>query len=306
MMKRTTIVQAVLALALLVLPAMPASALSFMTFVASNGLDTNDCASPATACRHISRALAVADALGQVNCVDSADYFEGGTVITIAKTVTIDCQHTGDLPAFEVNGAGIVVTLRNFDLIKDNSFSIEFTNGATLILQNVHMSENFGNAIRFAPIANAQLVVSDCLINNNTSGIGILIKPASGVQTSFTIQRTVFQGNQWGIAADGTAGGSISGMVRDTVVTGNTQAGIITQGSGPNVTVSVDNVSVTSNGTGLWAQDGTAILTRRSFITGNTTGVRADGSGAVFSYGDNSLNANTGANGAFSAQVGLK
>jgi hypothetical protein len=34
--------------------------------------------------------------------------------------------------------------------------------------------------------------------------------------------------------------------------------------------------------------------------------VRADGSGGVFSYGDNSLNANTNSNGAFSLVVGLK
>jgi hypothetical protein len=299
-------VQAMLALALLVLPVLPANGQSFITFVSSTGTDGNDCSTPALACRHINRALALTNVLGQINCVDNADYFEGGTVITIAKTVTIDCQHTGDFPAFQINGVGIVVTLRSFDLTKDNNFSIEFTNGAALILQNIHMSENFGNAIRFAPIANAQLIMSDCLVNNNASGAGVLIKPASGVQANFTIQRTTIQGNQSGIAADGTSGGSISGMVRDSVVTGNTQAGIITQGSGPNVTVSVDNVSVTNNNIGLWAQDGTAILTRRSFITGNGTGVRADGSGAVFSYGDNSLNANINSNGAFSLVVGLK
>jgi hypothetical protein len=89
------------------------------------------------------------------------------------------------------------------------------------------------------------------------------------------------------------------------VVTGNT-TGIITQAAGANVTVSVDNVSITNNGTGLWAQDGTAILAGRSVITGNGTGVQASGSGAVFSYGDNRLNANNNSNGAFSLVVGLK
>jgi hypothetical protein len=306
-MKRTTIVHAVFALALLVLQALPANAQFFMTFVASNGGDANACDTPATACRHFSRALAQTNPAGEITCVDNANYFEPATV-TIAITVTFDCQHAGDFPNFVINGTGITVTLRNFDMSNTgNGPAVEFKNGAALILQNVHISNEVGvgSAIRFAPAANAQLIVSDCLINSNP-GVGILTKPPSGVQASFTIQRTTIQGNQYGIAADGTNGGSIQGMVRDSAVTGNSQAGIITQAAGANVTVSVDNVSVTSNGTGLWAQDGTAILARRSFITGNGTGVQANGSGAVFSYGDNSLNANTGANGAFSAQVGLK
>jgi hypothetical protein len=304
-MKRTTMVQAVLALALLVLPAVPADA-SFLTFVASYGSDGNTCDSPANACAHISRALAVTDDGGTITCADSAEYLEGNVVI--AKSVTLDCQHLGNLPALQINGSGgIAVTLRNSVWTDDGSFAIEFTNGAALILQNVHIFRQFGSAgIRFAPATNAQLVVTDCLFNNNPNAVGILIKPASGVQANFTIQRTVLQGNAWGIAADGTNGGTVLGMVRDSVLTGNTQAGIIAQAGGANVTVSVDNVAVTNNGIGLWATDGTAILTRRSYITQNATGVQANGSGAVFSYGDNSLNANPGGNGSFSGSVALK
>ena len=303
-MKRTTIVQAVLALALLVVPAMPAHAF-FVTFVASNGNDANDCGSPATACRHISRALAVTNLQGEITCVDSAEY--GEATVTIGFSVTIDCrQNTGDLPPFEINGAGIVVTLKNLDQFVDTAPAVEFTNGAALILQNVHLFRFSGHAIRFVPATNAQLVVSDCRIDSSANAAGILIKPASGVQASFAIERTVIRGNRWGIAADGTNGGSISGTASDSVVTGNSDVGILTQGSGPSVTVAVDNVRVTNNGVGLWAQDSTAILARRSFITGNGTGVQASGSGAVFSYGDNSLNANVNSNGAFSAMVGLK
>jgi hypothetical protein len=302
-MQRTTIAHAALALALLVLPA-PANAF-LMTFVASNGDNSHDCSSPANACRNISFALAQTDAQGQVNCVDSANYNEGQLFIT--RSVTIDCQHTSDLPQFVINGVGIVATLRNFDMFGGGgSGAVEFFNGAALILQNVHISKQFANGIRFVPTANAQFVVLDCLINDNPNGVGILIKPASGVRANFTIQRTVLHGNQWGVAADGTNGGTVLGMVRDSLVTGNAQAGIIAQAGGANVTISVDNVAVTNNGIGLWAQDGTAILTRRSYITQNATGVQANGSGAVFSYGDNSLNANPGGNGAFSGSVALK
>jgi hypothetical protein len=305
-MKRTTLIHAVLVLALLMLQALPANAVNDVSFVASNGDDTKACDTPATACRHISRALAQTHVNGEIVCVDSANYLENNAV-TIAISVTIDCQHAGYMPIFEINGDKIVVTLRNFDTLTQLASSINFTNGAALILQNAHISFGFfGNGIRFAPTANAELVVSDCLIRTNKPGVGILIKPASGIQATFTIQRTTIQGNQWGIAADGTNGGTILGMVRDSVVTGNTQAGIITQAAGANVTVSVDNVAVTNNGIGLWAQDGTAILTRRSYITQNATGVQANGNGAVFSYGDNSLNANPGGNGSFSGSVALK
>jgi hypothetical protein len=307
-MKRTTIVQALLALAFLVLPAVSADASTFMTFVSSTGNDANDCSSPApaNACRHISRALVQTSFAGEITCVDSADYIEAS--VTIAQSVTINCASPGNFPNLVVNAANIVVTLRNLDRSNTAAPLVDFRNGAALTLENVHwFGAGTTTVIRFAPTADAQLIVSDCLIRDDfSSQVGILIKPASGVRATFTVQRTVVASGQFGIAADGTNGGSITGMVRDSVVTGNTQAGIITQGAGANVTVSVDNVSVTGNGNGLWAQDGTAILTRRSFITGNITGVQANGSGAVFSYGDNSLNANIVANGAFSASVALR
>jgi hypothetical protein len=305
-MKRTTILQAMLALALLVLPAMPANASSFMTFVASTGGDANDCSTPALACRHLSRALAQTGFFGEINCVDGADYVEA--TVTIAQSVTINCGHPGNFPNLVVNAANIVVTLRNLDRSNNAGINVDFRDGAALTLEKVHFSGTGApSLIRFAPTADAQLIVSDCLIRDDLSGgVGILIKPASGVRATFTVQRTVVASGQFGIAADGTNGGSISGTVSDSVVTGNSQAGIITQAAGSSVVVAVDNVKVTNNGTGLWAQDGTAIIAGRSVIIGNGTGVQANGSGAVFSYGDNRLNANTATNGSFSAQVGLK
>ena len=114
-MKRTTMVQTVLALALLIVPAMPANATFFSTFVSSAGNDANDCSAPApaSACRHISRALVQTSFAGQISCVDGADYVEA--TVTIAQSVTIDCGYPASLPNLVVNAANIVVTLRNFD-----------------------------------------------------------------------------------------------------------------------------------------------------------------------------------------------
>ena len=307
-MKRTTIVQALLALAVLVLPAIPAGASSFMTFVSSSGNDANDCSSPApaNACRHFSRALVQTSFAGEITCVDAADYIEA--TVTVAQSVTINCGYPGNFPLLVINAANIIVTLRNLDRSNTAAPLVDFRNGAALTLEKVQVSgAGTTSVIRFAPNADAQLIVSDCLIRDDfSSQVGIVIKPAAGVRATFTVQRTVVASGQFGIAADGTNGGTVLGIVRDSLVTGNTQAGIIAQAGGANVTVSVDNVAVTNNGIGLWATDGTAILTRRSYITQNATGVRADGSGAVFSYGDNSLNANPGGNGAFSGLKALQ
>src|SRR4051812_26790654 len=167
-MKPLTLAYAALAAILtLLLPAAPAQAQNFKSFVSSTGDDTHDC-SFANPCRLLQRAHDQTAPGGQIGCLDSGDFF-GASII---KTITIDCAGTSATAnTFSILGAGVVVTIRNLTLASDFGFGIDFQNGAALFVENctIKGAQNaLPLAIRFQPSApGSQLVVSDTIIKNN-------------------------------------------------------------------------------------------------------------------------------------------
>jgi hypothetical protein len=88
-------------------------------------------------------------------------------------------------------------------------------------------------------------------------------------------------------------------------VSENTNSGVTVSSPGPNVVLAIDNTTVANNNFGLVATGANAgMLVRRSFITGNATGLFTN-SGVLLSYRDNSVNNNT-SDGAFTGSVGLQ
>src|SRR5205823_8274474 len=82
-----------------------------LTYVSSTGIDSADCASPATACRSFAGALnKVADG-GSVICAGVGEF----SPPTITKSVTIDCSAGGggtQSVRFIINAPGKIVRLR--------------------------------------------------------------------------------------------------------------------------------------------------------------------------------------------------
>jgi hypothetical protein len=96
--------------------AQAAGANTTFSYLSNTGNDaTNNCASPATACQSFEHALAETANYGEIDCVN-ADYY--GTNFTITQSVTIDCAGAvgSAQGAITINGAGIVVRLRNLTL----------------------------------------------------------------------------------------------------------------------------------------------------------------------------------------------
>ena len=312
-MRKITPLTAAIGLAIApVLFAAPAQAATLPhTWVASNGDNTATCDRTAP-CATFAGALAKTDVEGEITCVDSGNY--GG--LNIGNSVTINCENA--IGSTSISGSpGVisihtlatdVVALRGLDIdglgFPVNGGLINFFGAGVLHVHKVKMNKlrGGGNGITFNPSGTAKLFVSDSTITDNgSSGVsgGIVIKPASGVQADVTVDRTRIENNFFGIIADGTDGGIIHGVVRDSVVAGNANFGIGASTSTANVVLLLENTTITNNNYGLVAVGaGAGLAVRNSSILFNTTGLYAATGGVLGSYKNNSVGGN-GTDGAF-------
>jgi Right handed beta helix region len=306
-----------------VVAANPAQALNTISYVSNTGSNSNNCSSPAQACADFPTALAATVNYGEIDCVNAGLY--NIPVLTISQSVTIDCaggvgSTNGTLT---VNGAGIVVRLRNmsFNNFGLGAFGIDAKNMAALyvencVITNYNAVNNSGNppylGIKFEPSANSLLFVTNSVISDSgksgsspPSG-GIYIVPASGVTATVSIDRSQINGNIFGIIADGTSGGIIKGTITDSVVSGNSQNGITVSSSGSSVVLQVDRATAASNGNhGLAAAGSNAgMLVSNSNVFNNGGGLFSENGAALYSYGNNHVNGNNGNDGTFTGTVG--
>jgi hypothetical protein len=126
---------------------------------------------------------------------------------------------------------------------------------------------------------------------------------------SITVNRSQIVSNTYGIVVEGAnAAGAVRGVVRDSVVSDNSQNGVTvsdTNGSGAKVTLVLDNVAVTDNGNNGLVANGAnmGLLVSNSTISGNGGGLHEANAGVIDSYGNNRVNANSGDDGSFSSTI---
>src|SRR5690242_19588655 len=133
MRKITVALAAVGALVTFLSPVTPAQAQATRTWVSGVGDDVNPCSRTAP-CKTFAGAISKTAAGGEINCLDPGGF--GG--VTFVKSMTLDCAgNLGSIlvagtNAIVVNGAGVVVTLRNLSLqgVVTGTFGINFVNGA--------------------------------------------------------------------------------------------------------------------------------------------------------------------------------
>jgi hypothetical protein len=303
------------------------------TWVSNSGNDSSSCDITAP-CATFVGAIDKTSSGGEVTCLNSGDYGSGAQII-ISQPINIDCEYSIGSPtvsggssvaSFSIEITSGDVTLRGLDLdfgalngpvgcLTGGGQGILINGGGTVHLEKMKMNQigRTGCGILFDPSSNETLDITDCDITDNGSSgtaAGIYIQPQSGVQANITITRTQVQGNQYGIVADGTAGGTIRGTISDSVVSGNAQNGITVSaaGSGGAVLI-IDQTKVSGNGNhGLAAAgSGAGMLVRNTSVFNNTGGGLFTESGAtLYSYGNNSVNGNNGNDGSFTGTIGLK
>lgn len=286
------------------------------TWVASTGTDSgNNTCLRTNPCATFEHAFSETIIGGEIDCVDSGNY--GG--LSITDSVTINCEYAIDAIS---GGSGLYITstdgpvvLRGLDLDGGGTGAtfplLGFYGSGVLRLEKVkfgHFSDT-GGAILFQPSGAATLDIVDSYITDIGTGgtaAGIYIQPQSGVQANVTITRTQVQGDYFGIIADGTKGGNIRAVVKDSVVSGNTENGITAMTSGSTVWVLVEETAVSGNANGLVASgSGAEMLVRNTSVFNNSTGLYPKSNGTLYSYGTNSINGNI-SNGAFTSTVSLQ
>jgi hypothetical protein len=272
------------------------------SFVSGNGSGT--ACTFTSPCTSVAIALLVTDSDGLVTCVDQGANSGNISIqsFAVTKSVTIDCAGTSAAGWFvTINGAGIVVTLRNLTMngLNATPIGIDFQNGSALFVEHCAIERYaIGSAIgiNFAPSGAAKLHVTDSVIINNgngSSGGGIVVKPSSGL-AQVVIERTVVENNTYGIFANGTGGGTISAQVKDSTVANSAVNGISAYTGSAVAAVTVDHSSSLLNGgSGILSQGsaGFVFLTDTTVMS-NQIGLSTASGGAIHSYGNNRLTGN--------------
>ena len=306
-MTRTALFLAGLGAALASLPAAPAFAANAVSYLSAGG--TGTACTRVAPCNDVGAAQTATQVNGTIVCLDSYDF----GFVTIAKSLAIDCTGTAASMGLLISGSGIVVTIRGVRF--DGGHNLEFGNGAALAVENC-LFTNFpssGNAgIVFEPTAaGAQLAVTDSLFTNIGSGTGggIVILPQPGGTAQAVLSRVTVEKNAFGIAADGsTSTGGINLTIADSVITGNSQDGIVattSAGQAP-IGVLVTGTKSANNAFGIRSiGPNVTVRVESSKVTGNGTGLAFGSGGALLTFGNNAVRAN-GSDGAFSGPVALQ
>jgi hypothetical protein len=267
-------------------------------------------------CATFQEALSKTNPGGEINCLDSSEFITGGI---IAKSVTIDCGgNLGGIngAGFIINGANIVVKLRNltFNGLGSGNWGVLIQDASAVIIENcvIQGFNGSGGTGIFVQTSSAlKLNVSDTLIADNTDGTnnaGILIAPTGSGATTFALERVRIEDNARGGFAVNTSGtGAVTGVIRDSVITGNGQWGVFVNSNTAQVTVSLEHTQVSGNALGITAANGVAVILNNSTIQTNNTAFSAISGSAIFSYGNNAINGNQpGGTGTAPISIGLR
>jgi hypothetical protein len=286
-----------LAGALIAASATFAQAQATRTWVSGVGNDANPCSRTAP-CKTFAGAISKTATGGIIDALDDGGY---GTV-TITKSLTIDGGHhtagvlasTG-LNGIIVNGAGIVVTLRNLDIEGQGTEiglnGINVINAAEVHVENCVITTFSNNAIKFAPSGAGILFVNNTSIRNNVAG-GIVVSTGRA-----TISGLHAESNANAVAATG----AVLVNVRDSYAAGGANGFVAVVNAG--AVVNVENSVVSNNTTGITVNSGATVRLSNTLVTSNTTGMSNDGISFLVSLSGNQVVGNTAAGSPFTSTI---
>src|SRR4051812_33101353 len=246
-----------------------ANAQASRTWVSGVGDDANPCSRTAP-CKTFAGAISKTALNGEINCLDPGGF---GTV-TITKSITIDCHEifAGVLNA-GLNGINIPfdnfvtagetrksVRIRNinFSGFDTGTGGIRITGGAAsanseVFIEDVLIDGNFGGngrGISDERTGGGKLFVTNTTVRNN-GGTGISINPAAGAANGAKIDGVVsnvrVENNAFGVFA----GSATRVIVRNSVLSGNTNGGAGVEGPFSGGELNVNDSAISNNGTGM-------------------------------------------------------
>ncbi len=288
---------AILGLGLMLAIPSIAEAQATRTWVSGVGDDANPCSRTAP-CKTFAGAISKTADGGFINVLDPGGF---GTV-TITKSITIDggTEHAGILASggingININGAGIVVRLRNLSIESPNVLrganGIVVFNAAEVYVEKCWIGGFNVDAIDFKPAGGGYGFISDTTIADNQGG-GIVVNTGR-----VTVSNLRAESNANGVVVNG---GAIA-TVRDSYAAGG-GAGFGAVVSAASV-INVENSVSTGNQYGIYVNSGaTARLTNSSVLSNTGHGLFNDGASFIVSYGGNTIAGNP-TQGAFTSTV---
>jgi Right handed beta helix region len=257
------------------LPAAPAHAQAFRTWVSGVGDDANPCSRTAP-CKTFAGAISKTALNGEINCLDPG----GFGAVTITKSITIDCHEIFASILFAgTNGINIpfnsfaaadvrkTVRLRNLNLNGTDSgiVGIRITGGSTIaggvvIIEDCLIDGVFAGAatgISDERTAGGELYVSNTTVRNAGS-LGIAINPpAAGQRIDAAFDNVHVQNtNNHGIFI----GNNGRAVINRSVISGNSSGGIVVSGLAAAAEANVSNSVITSNSVGVANVGGTVTI----------------------------------------------
>ena len=281
-----------------------ASAQATRTWVSGVGDDANPCSRTAP-CKTFAGAISKTAAGGEIDALDPG----GFGAVNITKSITLDGAGTMASILFSgtngviVNGAGIVVTLRNLSLNGGTPTS-PGVNGVRIIQAahvNIEHCEIFNysdRGIADERTTAGRLNVVDTIIRNpigtGTTTIGIRVTPTTGsAANSLTVDRCNITGN---LASNSHAifmSNGVTALITRSTLNNNT-FGVTLAGTG--VAASIEETSLLANATGVKVSAGTTARLSETMIAGSTVNGCDLGGGSIISFGNNRIDGNAGNN----------
>jgi hypothetical protein len=281
------------------------------SFVSSSGVDTNPC-TITQPCASFAHAYTMVGANGIVAALDPGKYGP----LTISGPVTINGNGWAAITAAAQN-TGITINAGSGDVILTGLevdgagaayAGIVFNSGSSLTITNCSL-QNFvgggtgqGAGIYIAPTAGTlDFSITNTTVSHNVS-YGISFQPSESNVANGVIDHVVANNNANGIQIDTSAESGANGTtvvtISNSIVSYSTNFGIYADNFAAELTVSIDNTSVSSipgaGSGGIEASSTANVFLGRSVITGNDYGVIDVTSGNTFySFGDNRISGNT-------------
>lgn len=276
----------------------PAFGQATRTWVSGTGSDANPCSRTAP-CQTWSGAFTKTATGGEINAIDPGGF---GT-ININKSITIDGRGpmasilASGTTGIIVNGAGIVVNLRNLTINGANGTvgnGIRIINAARVNIENV-VIENFGGSgtngrgIVIETASDVRVSVRNSELANNFN-IGIHSNPTAGTVTLLVDNTRIDGGDFSSIQLRQNTNATIT---RSTLANSRVGAGFTTELTTNNAYIS--ETTITGNAFGIFNGSGGNPITRiyGNTITNNGIGLNIQ-TGQVISHGNNGIRGNGG------------
>lgn len=280
----------------------PAQAQASRTWVSGVGDDVNPCSRTAP-CKTFAGTISKTAVNGEIDCIDPG----GFGAVTITKSITIDCHQTmGSILNAGTNGMTIAydsfgsTDVRKAVRIRGLAFQgadsgvigiriIGGTNsaGSAVFIEDTVIDGNFGGAARGISderSGGGELYVTNSTVRN-TGNQGVYVNPSAGATLGLKISVLINNIKVENCGVGYFASSASSTLIRNSVFSGNTGAGVYGEGPLAASDLMVATSLINGNGTGVQTVGSSTVRLSDTDIIGNGTAI----SGTSYSYVTNRI-----------------